>query len=148
MPETRLIEFEGLDEVCRLLTDAPRAVRAEALIRGLSAGGAVMEEAIAVRVPVKAGDLKADLGTTVELRVDLEGGTAKTGFGKKQGYKAGWVEYGHRMIGHKPEKKDLGKVEPHPFMRPAAAVAEEPAVEACVDGMLQVFTAVGVVDAA
>lgn len=146
MPE-RLIEIEGLEEACRSLTEAPRAVRARALLRGLAAGGAIFEEAIRVRVPAKHGDLKADLGTTVELRTDLEGGTAKSGFGK-QGYKAGWIEYGHRMIGHKPEKKDLGRVEAHPFMRPAAAVAEEAAVEACVDAMLEEFTAAGVVDAA
>lgn len=145
MPERSI---EGVERVCRLLTEAPRAVRAKALIRGLTAGGAVIEEAMRPRVPVKEGELAADLGTTVELQTDLEGGTAKTGFSKKQGHKAGWVEYGHEMVGHKPEKKDLGKVEPHPFMRPAAEVAEDAAAEACINGILDEFEAAGIVDAA
>lgn len=142
-----IVEIEGLEECVAFLRTAPRAAAGSALIRGLRAGGEVIEQAIEVRTPVREGEMKADLDIAITIDADVRGGIAQVGFGE-QGYKANFVEYGHRMIGHKPEKKDLGAVEPHPFLRPAAAACQEAAVDAFVEGFLGEMAAAGVVDEA
>ena len=39
---------------------------------------------------------------------------------RKKSPQAIWIEWGHKIIGHKPHKTDLGKVvQPRPFFRPA-----------------------------
>jgi hypothetical protein len=142
-----LIEITGIEECCRMLSAAPKAAIPGALLHGLSAAGAVIEEAIDIRVPVKAGELKTDLDMTVTLDSDFRGGVVAVGFGA-EGYKARWVEYGHHQIGHRPGKKDLGEVEPHPFMRPAADTCAESAIDAFVDAVMKDLAAAEVIDAA
>lgn len=125
-----LIEIEGLEETAALFRDAPKEAIPAALLHGLTAGGRVIEEFMAGRTPDREGDLLADLGTTVTLDSEFRGGVAAVGFSAAQGHVARFVEFGHRMVGHKPEKKELGEVEPHPFMRPSADAAAEEAIEA------------------
>jgi HK97 gp10 family phage protein len=148
MADEALIKIEGIEEVCELLQQASRAAMPRALLHGLTAGAAVIEEYVAGRTPDKTGELLADLGTTVTLDSDFQGGIAEVGFGGKQGHVANFVEYGHRMVGHKPGKKELGNVEPHPFMRPAAEAAAEEAIEAFVDAVMADLGQAGIVDAA
>ena len=131
-----------------MLQKAPREAMPGALLHGFTAGSRVIEEYVAGRTPEKQGLLLEDLGTTVTLDADFRGGEAATGFSGKQGSVARWVEYGHREVGHKPAKKEEGTVQPHPFMRPAAEMAAEPAVDAFVDAVMQDLTAAGVVDGA
>lgn len=148
MPDEITLEFEGLDEVCELFEQAPKAAIPQALLHGLAAGAGVIEEYVAGYAPDKTGEMLADLGSTVTLDADFRGGVAQIGFSAKQGHVANWVEYGHRMIGHKPLKKELGTVEPHPFMRPAAEAGEEEAVETFTETMMTDLQKVGLVDAA
>jgi HK97 gp10 family phage protein len=140
------IEITGIEACCEALKRAPRAAMPAALLKGLTAGGKVIQDAIAVRTPIDTGEMKADLKTKITLDAEFRGGVAEVGF-TKQAYKANFVEYGHRMIGHKPAKKDLGKVEAHPFMRPAAEVSKEAAVEAFVEAVMTELEGAGIVDA-
>jgi hypothetical protein len=66
--------------------------------------------------------------------------------GIPQDLKALLVEYGHRMIGHEPNKEQIagpntpgGEVVPHPFLRPAVEDSWEQAVrvfgETLIDGL-------------
>ena len=131
-----LVPIEGLEEVQRMLADAPRVIVGSAFARALKAGATVIEEALAARTPVReirsGGDvdepaLIENLRVDIALDADLRGGSAEIGFGKA-GYIANFIEYGHRMVSH--EGKELGRVQPHPFMRPAAELSADAAIEA------------------
>jgi hypothetical protein len=99
----------------------------------------VIKAALALRIPISdeetAGDLRAALMSAVTLDAQFRGGVAEVGFGTKQGHIANFVEYGHRMVGHKPGKKELGMVAAHPFMRPAAEVSADAAIDAFADSL-------------
>jgi hypothetical protein len=45
---------------------------------------------------------------------------------RKASPQAIWIEFGHRMVGHKPNKKDTGKyVTANPFFRPALDITRK-----------------------
>ncbi|MEO8100578.1 MAG: HK97 gp10 family phage protein [Acidobacteriota bacterium] len=137
MLETFSIEVEGADEVVAMLRSVSREAVAGGFIKGLEAGAAVIERELLARTP--EGDpasrhegetpLKDSIVTEIYFNPRYGTMNADVGFGN-EGYKARFVEYGHRMVGHKPDKKELSHVEVKPFMRPAAAAAFEPAVHA------------------
>lgn len=151
----------GIESCARALTDAPRQAVPAALARGLAAAGGILEEAIIAVMPVRDVRLGGDEeypALIEDLRVEIiladagEGGVVKVGF-FKQGYVAAWVEYGHRMVGHKPDNKLLiggrvaGLVPAHPFIRPAADASAERAIEVFVEAVMEELTRAGVVDA-
>ena len=123
------IKVDGLEETFALLKDAPRNLVARGFRRGLQAAGNVIGAELAKRTPQREGKLIRSIKTDITLDSQFRGGEVDINFGA-QGYKAAWVEYGHRMVGHKPGKKLLGEVAPHPFMRPAANAAGGAAVDA------------------
>lgn len=155
MPQdNETIQIEGVERVAQALESAPKELIPGALLAGLKAASAVIQPAIAARIPRrvlrKGGDahypaLAADLDHAITLDDNFRGGLAEVGFGK-QGYVARLVEYGHRMVGHKPKKKVLGTVETHPFMRPAAEVSEEAAVDAFTEAFLAELERGGLVE--
>ncbi len=126
-------EFEisvlGLDDVSALLGAAPKQIVKAAFARALAAAAALVASELDARTPKHTGDLRAHLVTDIAIDAEGRGGTAQVGFGK-EGWKARLVETGHRMIGHQPDKKDLGVVAPHPFMGPAAIASADEATEA------------------
>jgi hypothetical protein len=132
------VTVSGLEEVQRMLATAPKTIVASGYTRALSAAGEVIAAELEIRTPVKAEDTGGILdrgvlreSVTVEVLLDSQfrGGQVKVGFGKN-GAVALWVEYGHRLVGHKPGGKVIGSVPPHPFMRPTAEAAGESAIEA------------------
>lgn len=135
MPE--LIRITGVPAVARKLETMPRVIVLGAFAKALEAAAQVIAAELAARTPEadegSRDENEAHLieGLTFEVGLNAEGrgGRARVGYGK-QGQKAMWVEYGHRLIGHKPGNKQIGEVAAHPFMRPAADAAAEPAVEA------------------
>jgi len=130
-----LITITGVEEVQKMLAEAPRVAVANGFLKALQAGAQVIQEAVAARTPVDTGKMRDALLTDITIDSSLRGGHAAIGFGK-EGHKANFVEYGHRMIGHKPNKKEIGTVAPHPFMRPAAAVSADAAIEAFGDTLV------------
>lgn len=123
-----------------MLDRAPRNIVAKGYLRALDAAGQVMVRALWPRVPVdlKAamnrahagkGALVGRLDAFIELDAQFRGGVVDVGFGDL-GHIALWLEYGHRMVGHKPGKKQLGDVPAIPFMRPAFDACNEQAVDA------------------
>jgi hypothetical protein len=138
------VKISGIEECCADLRRVSSTARTVGLVRGLHAAAAVIEREIDIWTPVRTNRVGGDqdyqsLITDLQVRVGIDtrfrGGSAQIGF-FRQAYLANWVEFGHRMVGHKPLKKNLGAAVPaHPFMRPAADVAAEPAVEAFVDAV-------------
>lgn len=160
MPD-ELITIRGIEECCQFLESIPKQNLPEALLAGLTDGGKVLEESLIFKCPVSGiklwnpetfseftdetgGELRDDIDTVIILDYEFRGGVAKVGFSRKQGWKAIFVEYGHRMIGHKPDKKDLGFVVAHPFMRQAADIAADAAVDAFVQGVMESLSEQGV----
>ena len=123
------IKVEGLQETYALLENAPRNLVARGFRRGLQAAGNVIGAELGRRTPQREGKLVRSIKTDITLDAQFRGGEVDVNFGA-QGYKAAWVEYGHHMVGHKPGKKKLGEVPPHPFMRPTFSAAGGAAVDA------------------
>jgi hypothetical protein len=131
---------EGIDEVIAMLDQAPRVIVAGAFLKALQAAARVMSIELAIRTPSDPNHteitdkLNESQVTEIILDSQLRGGTVDIGFGKN-GHIALWVEFGHRMVGHKPGKKLLGQVAAMPFMRPALDASYEKAVEAFATSM-------------
>ena len=129
MAEGYEINIRGIDETCDALTRLPKNVVKNAFAKALAAAAAPMVERLRPATPKHTGDLAAHLMSDIQVDTDGRGGNVSVGFGK-EGYKARLVEFGHRMVGHEPNKVEVGLVMPRPFMRPAAAEAAEESTEA------------------
>jgi HK97 gp10 family phage protein len=133
------INVTGLEAACGALDSLPDDIAKKALRKALDASMVPVLETMGPNIPVETSDLKAHLKATVRINSNTKSGTATIGFGQA-GWKARLVEYGHREIGHEPNKTDLGKTVPaHPFMRPALEQAADAAVQAFADSILESF---------
>lgn len=120
-----------------MLDRAPALIVKGAFARALTAAAVPIVDALVSRTPVLTGDLALHVVTDIAVDEQGRGGVAQVGFGKK-GYIARFVEYGHREIGRKSHK-ELGAVQPHPFMRPAAAESGDASVAAFAASMQESF---------
>lgn len=145
--DTGGIVVTGIEEVNRMLTDLPAVIVARAFLKALDAGAKVIERGLLERTPERdEGDRREDVphlidSIVIEINIDsqLRGGIAKVGFGN-MGHVALWVEYGHHLLGHKPTKKELGNVQPYPFMRPTADAVANDVIQAFQDALVEVLT--------
>ncbi|SRR5216684_818579 len=126
----------GIEDVCKMLREAPKIIVATGFLKALNAGAQEINRELNIREPVREGKLKAARMMEITLDNQLRGGLARIGYGK-MGQRALWVEYGHRMIGHKPGKKAEGMIAPHPFMRVAFDSSAERAIAAFADSLAQ-----------
>ena len=131
------VTVTGLAEVQRMLTEAPKAIVGSIFVRAMDAAVQVIEDELYILAPERdegerdenVAHLKDQIMHLIELDSRFRGVRAAIGFGKG-GNKALWLEYGHRMIGHAPDHKDLGTVSPHPFIRRAFDNAADKAIAA------------------
>lgn len=138
MPDS--IAIEGIDEVTKFLQEAPALVVANGFLKALNAAARPIEIELAVRTPI--GPISAEIEnrlaesqvTETVLDSQLRGGFTEVGFGKQSNV-ANWVEFGHRMVTHKPGKKEVGSVPAHPFIRPAFEASAEAAVDAFAESL-------------
>ena len=134
------VQITGIAEVQKMLREAPKLIVANAFHRALVAADNVIQAELAIREP--HGQLTADNKATlaesrtslIELDSQFRGGVLNIGYGK-QGFVAGWVEFGHKMVGHKPGLKLLGTVVPHAFMRPSFDASADKAIEAFANAL-------------
>jgi hypothetical protein len=154
------ITVTGLKESIDFLNTMPKALVAKGFVKAGHAAGDVMLAAVIAHTPVSGakvtnpttgvetsvgtgGDLISAARMQVFLDAQYRGVQVQVDFGKLD-YIAYWLEYGHRMIGHKPEKKQLfgpntpdGNVKPYPIFRPAADECFEAAVQAFADSIAE-----------
>lgn len=139
----------GIEDVVSVLLEFPDEIATKALPKGLRAAGNVIRAELRRRTPEdpaavgnRAHGGKGSLKSTIKMQVitdpRVKDGVVRVGFWEL-GHLAGWVEYGHRIVGrHSRNERGkivtrggyLGDVKPHPFMRPAADASEQAAVEA------------------
>lgn len=142
-----LIEIEGLEDVQRLLAEAPRTVVARGYLKALQAGANVIANELESNTPIKKEDvgglldkgvLRESVMIVIELDSDFRGGVALIGFGKN-GFVALWLEYGHRMLSHgaKGTRHEIGTgiVAANPFMRRTTAACADRAIDAFADAL-------------
>jgi HK97 gp10 family phage protein len=136
------ITVTGLQETLAMLDRAPKLIVARGFLQAAKAAAAVIEEELEIRTPERdEGERNEDIPhlrdamvSNISLDAQLRGVSVSTGFGRA-GNVALWVEFGHRLVGHKPGKKDIGTVPAHPFMRPAADAAGPRAIDAFADSL-------------
>jgi len=116
------------------LTALPPGVIKGAVGKALTAAAVPVVRALRATTPQRTGDLVEHLMTDIAIDSQGNGGVASVGYGK-QGFKARMVEYGHRMVGHKPDMKESGVVRAHPWMRPAVASSGEASIEAFAESL-------------
>lgn len=126
------IQISGLTETMAMLENAPRLVVARGFYEALQAGINVIGAELAIRTPIDTADLVTAMTQAIILDAEFRGGEGLVGFGK-QDYKAIWLEFGHRLVGHRPGKKVIGHVQANPFMRNTTDAAAEKAMQAFSD---------------
>jgi hypothetical protein len=140
-----MANFEGLNETLAMFDEAPRVIVAGAFFKALQAGAKVMGAELSIRTPKgeaigpdATSRLSENQVTDILLNPDLSGGTVEIGFGK-QGHVALWIEFGHRLVGHRPGRKLLGQVAAMPFMRTTVDSCYEAVTEAFTDSLEDSF---------
>jgi len=140
------VEVRGLAELDRKMSQLSEKLATEAALRANEAGARVFQDAAIALAPVKEvetpgsnslapGELKRDIHRDVSVT------GAAIGPGEKTGHVARWLEDGHKLIrGGKRARKGkkwgnvggqvIGRVAPHPFLRPAFDIAKQAALEA------------------
>src|SRR4051794_31704975 len=121
------ITVSGIDDVCKELSELPKSITKNVFARALAAAAVPVVQALRARCPVATGELRDHITTDIQIHAEGKGGTAQVGFGN-EGYKARFIEYGHRIVGHAPNHKELGAVESKPFMRPATVASAEASI--------------------
>ena len=128
------INISGIDEVLELLDQAPKNIVMLGYGRAARAAMDVIGAAVVERTPIGTGDTAGDLVRALFIDVTVDenalGVDASVGFGGKQGHVANEVEYGHVMVTHLPDKRVVGHVPAHPFMRPAFDASADQALDA------------------
>lgn len=141
--------ISGIEEACAMLDRVPKETVKIAFARALAAAAVPIVAAVRSHAPVHTGEMIAKLKADVLIDSEGKGGKVSINFGK-EGHTANFVEYGHRMVTHyqktvlKGKKKvrvgghkDVGEVQPKPFLRPAASASGEAAVEAFTEALTE-----------
>lgn len=141
------VDIQGVEELCKYIDGMPTQSIKRAISKGLVAGAQPIFKAIENRTPVnysgiggaiKPGALKKGLLTDVAIRQDGTGGSLTIGFKKSVAFVARFIEFGHRIVGHKPLKKDTGKTfSPRPFVRPALSASQDEALTEFTEAVRQ-----------
>ena len=142
------ITVSGIEDACAMLDRVPKETARVGVARGLAAAAVPIFEAVVSEYKAHGtqtpatGKMMRALRTDIAMDANGYSGVASINFGR-EGHKANWVEYGHRMVAHgvrwADRKRDYeGKllgpdVKPYPFLRPAAARSGEAAVEAFIE---------------
>lgn len=151
------VTVEGLAETMAYLDNLPPIIVKAAFRAALEAAVAVVINAMRPRIPrsnpsgiaaqsaSEASRHPRPLSEAViqRVQVEAEGGTGTIGFASDQGNIPLWLEEGHKQVTHKPALKEVGFVDPRPFMGPAVDASWEEAVDAFTETFKK-FAAAGV----
>jgi HK97 gp10 family phage protein len=126
------VKVEGLKEIQAKLAALPLELERHAVRKALKAAGEVVALAVQEPTPVDTGLLASSVQTTESF--EKQQARAYVGFGR-QSYVARWIEFGFRLLGHKPKKKFIKQIAPHPFMRQAYEESANKAVDTFAEVM-------------
>ena len=148
------LTLTGIQPTIETLRSMPSVIVARGFTQALSAAGQAMANELERQTPIKSEDigglldrgvLRESVMVAVNLDSKLQGGTADVGFTHSNGADrvALWVEFGHRItprhIGYGRHRRSTGKaygrVIDNPFMRRAAAISADAAIDAFVSSI-------------
>ena len=125
----KAFEITGVKELDRKLAAITTRMKKNYVRKGVRAGGAIVIKAAKENLPKgkrgrinKKGDKIKGLRRSITQRVKTYPSgviISVVGPDYKTAPHGHLVEFGHKMVGHKPGKKNLGVVRAHPFLRPA-----------------------------
>lgn len=150
------LRITGLEQVQQALKELPAKIVVKSYAKALDRAAGVVAaelEARAEALPESGSETRLSEHVIVKVEVDTnkKGGTAAVGFDHSQDERtekpmdviAGWVEFGHRMVTHKPGKKEVGHVPAHPFVRPAYEAVQDKAVEVFGETLMDGLSEIG-----
>jgi hypothetical protein len=117
----------GVDELKQAFSDLSARLKKSVIRGGLTKAIAVVAAEIVPHTPTKLGLLKSSAETKVRVSSNGLTGSATLGYGS-QSRIAILVEYGHADVGHLPDKKQLGVVNPEPWILPGLDRSINPAM--------------------
>jgi HK97 gp10 family phage protein len=123
MPVDITCTISGLEGVEAALEEISAKLAEEYALEACNKGANVLEAAVAARTPVREGLLVGSIEKVPVVAGKLGTVAVAVGFGE-QGYKARFIEFGHRTPGLK------SFVPANPFMRNAFETSKDQAVEA------------------
>lgn len=118
------LSFSGVKEIDDMLKELPKTTTHRLLGSVHAAAAKPLIRAAYFGVQLKSGRLAESIGAIkLSVRKAKQIGVVRVGpirqKGRRYGNHGHLIEYGHILVGHKPDKRILGKVRPFPFMRPA-----------------------------
>lgn len=154
-----LINVKGMKELGEFLTQLPDKLQNNVMRGVLRAGAVVLQQEVIANVPVKSGVLKKGIKVSTRARRGIVKASVKaTG---KHAHIAHWLEYGVTAHVIKPRRKKslvFGNLlvkgvnhpgfKPKPFMRPAADMRAQQAVQAMAKQLKARLTKAGLSGAA
>ncbi len=140
-----------------MLREAPKTVVANGYLKALSSAGNVVANEVEHKCPTKKedvggllerGELRENIMLAVEIDSQYRGGIATVGFRTRAAAAVAlWVEWGHRMVvrggtyidnrGKVRKGTHLKDIPAYPFMRPAADVSADKAIDAFAQSLTQ-----------
>ena len=138
--------LKGLGELLAELKQIAATVQNNALCTGVFRAAQMMRDKAKANAPVSSGDppkggrfAKYTPGT---LRDSLKakrrrGSRTEVAAGVTGAFYAKWVEFGHTLVGHKPDKKVLGHVPANPFLRRTFEENQKDAVDVMKQGIVE-----------
>jgi HK97 gp10 family phage protein len=131
MDDIKITMF-NFTQIERALDELGPKLGKKALSKAIKAGIGVIDTAVGNTTPVKTGALKGAKKVRISMKGDYKSGKATLGFGK-QGYKAKWIEFGHKLVKGKKSsgtRKVYGRVKANPFVRTAFDATKQQSIEA------------------
>lgn len=124
------MKISGLKELIDGITQLPGRLTTRVLNGTALAGARSLRDNARRRAPIKEGALRKSIKAVKSRKSSDQQILAKC---IATDPKAHLIEFGHRMVTHKPGLKEVGHVPAQPFMRPALDVDSSYAVTAMQD---------------
>jgi hypothetical protein len=150
------LRITGLEQVQRALSELPTSVVVKGFAKALDKGAGVIAAEVSARAETldeSGSQTRLFEHVTVNVEVDTakRGGVGTVSFDKSldertgipQDLKAYLVEFGHRMVTHKPGKKEVGHVPAKPFLREAFEASADRAVEVFGETLIDSLSEIG-----
>lgn len=114
--ESADVDVRGLSEVIKQLEKFPKEIEKRVVRRELRKASKIILSEAKQRAPRRSGELEKGLKIRMKAK---KGSRWLRSQVRSTARHSHLIEFGHRMVGHKPNKKVVGFVPPTPYLRPA-----------------------------
>ena len=140
------VEITGMAGIEAKLVEMGETWAADAVHKALGSAGQIFRDAISALAPMRTDDHTGPKGFPLppgalknDIMYQVFQKTVAAGTSKATGNVGLWVEYGHNIVARGGNARKgrgvLGRVSPHPFIRPAFDTSAGAAEQAFVDSL-------------